>query len=89
MILHVAVMRGEADVVRQLMDLIGREFGGADGEPKASLDINAQDDARRTPADFLECIENEETRRTIQGLLEAKGAVYGNNLPVPAPNPNV
>jgi hypothetical protein len=79
-ILHVAVMNGDSNVVRQLVALDGTygvfEFG---------MDINATDYFKKTAADYLSTIKNTQKRQTIQKILYEKNARYGDNTPVPNP----
>jgi hypothetical protein len=73
--LHIAVIEGNLNVVTQILDLRTEEFGE---DPKNDkLNVNIVDDEGRTPADYLEDIENAETRMEIQNALAGAGAIYG------------
>jgi hypothetical protein len=70
--LHIAVMQGDIRVVTQLLAL-----RNGDGYHGYVLDVNIRDDMGRTPADYLEGIDNMHTRMEIQDALAGAEATYG------------
>jgi hypothetical protein len=71
--LHDAVMNGDANVVRQLLNLRDIPYGNMG----RSLNINAKDGVGKTPADYLSTIKNVDVRTKIWTLLAAAGAEKG------------
>ncbi|MDR1435056.1 MAG: ankyrin repeat domain-containing protein [Puniceicoccales bacterium] len=74
-LLHIAVMYGEADIVKQILDLDAdkTEYG----DSKQTLDVNVKDDMGHTPADYLGALTDRELREKIQKLLHGAEAKYG------------